>query len=49
MVPQNELQPVSTSPQIIDMPAGAKRCPQGFNSVTINGEKKCKKQTRKVK
>lgn len=34
---------------IIDMPPGAKRCPQGYNGVTINGEKKCKKQTRKMK
>jgi len=35
--------------EIIDMPPNAKRCPQGYNAVTINGEKKCKKQTRKNK
>lgn len=35
--------------EIIDMPPNAKRCPQGYNAVTINGEKKCKKQTRKIK
>lgn len=35
--------------EIIDMPPNAKRCPHGYNAVTINGEKKCKKQTRKNK
>ena len=33
------------SPEVIEMPAGKKRCPKGYSSVSVSNRKMCKKNT----